>query len=82
MAEALYEDELDHAALSWDLLAFFDVRLDGPQRATLRKAQAKALRDVVVEMGHIDPMVSAALGLPSQAVVAELVGTLQETLFA
>lgn len=82
MAEALYEDELDHAALSWDLLAFFDARLEGKERQALRKAQQRALKDVIVEVGRIDETVRTALGLPSQAVVAELVGTLQETLFA
>lgn len=82
MAEALYEDELDHAALSWDLVAFFDRHLDGRQRATIRQARARALDDVIVEMGCIDPTVSSALGLPPQHVVAELVNNLRETLFA
>jgi len=82
MAEALYEDELDHAALSWDLVAFFDAHLDARQRAELRKARARALDDVIAEAGRIDPTVVAALGLPSRAVVAEMVGSLRETLFA
>lgn len=82
MAEALYEDELDHAALSWDLVAFFDRHLDGAQKQKLRAARERALDDVAVEMRDLDPRVREALGLPPVAVVAELVENLRETLYA
>lgn len=81
-AASIYDDELDHAALSWDLVAFFDRHLDDAQRAELRRAANRALDDVVTEMGRIDPSVRTALGLPEPAVVSRMVGTLRETLFA
>jgi len=81
-AAAIYEDELDHAALSWDLLPFFDRHLDDRERAELRRATTRALDDVVDEIGRIDPTVRGALGLPPPQVVASMVGTLRETLFA
>lgn len=82
MAEALYEDELDHAALSWDLVAFFDRHLDGAQKQKLRAARERALSDVVVEMKDLDPRVREALGLPPPAVIAEIVENLRDTLYA
>ncbi len=81
-AAAIYDDELEHAALSWELVAFFDRHLDDTQRRELKHATERALDDVVDEMDHIDPRVRAALGLPPRAVVARMVGTLRETLFA
>ncbi len=82
LADALYEDELDHAALSWDLVSFFDAHLDEAERASLREAQRRALDEVVDEMGRIDPRVAKALGYPSQAVVARMVDALRGELFA
>lgn len=82
LADALYEDELDHAALSWDLIAFFDQHLTAEERAELRSATERALDEVVEEIGHVHPEVRSALGLPSRAVVANMVGSLRETLFA
>lgn len=82
LADALYEDELDHAALSWDLVAFFDDHLDADERASLREAQRRALDEVVDEIGRVDPRVAQALGLPPRAVVARLVEGLRGSLFA
>lgn len=81
-AAAIYDDELDHAALSWDLVAFFDRHLDDTERAELRRAANRALDNVVDEIGKIDSRVRTTLGLPEPAVVSRVVGTLRETLFA
>ncbi len=81
-AAAIYDDELEHAALSWDLVAFFDRHLDDAQRGELRAATDRALDAVVDELAHIDPLVHAALGLPSREVVARMVSELRTTLFA
>ena len=82
MADALYEDELRHAALSWDLVAVLERDLDDAQRAALREAQRRALEDVVVEATHMNPIVQRALGLPTGRTVSRLVEHLRGTLFA
>jgi hypothetical protein len=82
LAASLYDDELEHAALSWDLIAFFDRHLTEEQRAELRAATERALDDVVAEIGRVHPGVRTALGLPGRDVVGKMVGTLRETLFA
>lgn len=82
LAASLYDDELEHAALSWDLVSFFDQHLTDEQRAELRAATERALDDVVTEMGRVHPGVRTALGLPPREVVAKMVGTLRQTLFA
>lgn len=81
-AAAIHDDELEHAALSWDLVAFFDGHLTDEQRKELRAARDRALDDVIAESARIHPVVRTALGLPSRDVVAKMVGTLRETLFA
>jgi hypothetical protein len=81
-ADALYDDELEHAALSWDLVAFFDQHLDSAQRSELRRATERALDEVVDEIGRVDGHVRQTLGLPPREVVARMVNTLRETLFA
>ncbi len=82
LAASLYDDELDHAALSWDLIAFFDRHLSEEQRGELRAATERALDDVVIEIGRVHPGVRTALGLPPREVVEKMVGTLRQTLFA
>ena len=82
LAAALYDDELNHAALSWDLVPFFDQHLSAAERATLRTATDRALNDVVDEIGRVHPIVRDALGLPSRALVATVVESLRATLFA
>jgi hypothetical protein len=82
MAEALYEDELDHAALSWDLVAFFARHLDAAEREALALAQARALEAVSLEAKGLDPRVREHLGLPAPHVVAALVANLEPTLYA
>lgn len=82
LAEALYEEELDHASLSWDLSSFFDARLDDDQRLRLRAAQERALVDVVHEAARIHPEVRAAFGIPTAQTVARMVEALRGTLFA
>lgn len=82
MADALYEDELAHAALSWDLVPVLEGALDDEQRALVRQAQRRALAAVVDEAHRIDPRVRRAFGLPAGKTVARLVAALQTTLFA
>lgn len=82
LAASLYDDELEHAALSWDLVAFFDRRLDAEERSQLRAATARALDDVVEEIGRVHPRVRDALGLPQRETVARMVANLRETLFS
>ncbi|MGZ3454269.1 MAG: ferritin-like domain-containing protein [Polyangiales bacterium] len=82
MAAALYEDELAHATLSWDLVALFDAHLDSAQKQAVRAAQARALEEVVDEASNLDPTVRRAFGIPSGAVVKRMVEELRGTLYA
>jgi hypothetical protein len=82
MAASLYEDELAHATLSWDLVAFFDAHLDEAQRATLRAAQTRALEEVVEEASSLHHDVRKAFGIPSGEIVARMVEGLRTTLYA
>lgn len=81
MAEQLYEDELAHATLSWDLVAVFDAHLDPAQKQAIRAAQARALEEVVSEASSLDPRVRRAFGVPSGPVVARMVHELRATLY-
>jgi hypothetical protein len=82
MAESLYEDELAHANLSWDLVEVFDAHLDPAQKQAIRAAQARALEEVVEEAANLDPVVRRAFGVPSGAVVKRMVAELRTTLYA
>jgi hypothetical protein len=82
MAGELYEDELAHANLSWDLVEVFDAHLDPAQKLAIRAAQRRALEEVVSEASNLDPRVRRAFGVPSGAVVARMVEELRTTLYA
>jgi hypothetical protein len=82
MAEALYEDELDHATLSWDLVALFARHLATDERDALAQAQSRALAAVIREVRDIDPRVRERLGLPTPHVVAGVVAHLEASLYA
>jgi len=82
MAEQLYDDELAHAELSWDLVSFFDQHLDADQRRALREARDHALSALPREMASLDDRVRVALGLPDAARVGRLVESLRTSLYA
>jgi hypothetical protein len=82
LAASLYDDELEHAALSWDLIAFFERHLTEAQKGELRRATVRALDEVVDEIGRVHPRVRTALGLPDRAIVANMVRSLRSTLFS
>jgi hypothetical protein len=82
MADELYEEELAHAALSWDLIEVLEGSLDDAQRAQLRQAQERALTEVVDEAARMNETVRRAFGLPTGRTVSRLVRHLRGTLFA
>jgi hypothetical protein len=65
MAAAFYDDELDHAALSWDLVALFARHLTPAQHRALAEARSRALAAVVRETRDIDADVRERFGLPA-----------------
>lgn len=82
MAADLHDDELAHAALSWELRAFFDAHLDDTERAELQRARDAALATLPEEMARLHPTVRTTLGLPDAACVARLVEGLKGSLYA
>jgi hypothetical protein len=82
MAAELHDDELAHAALSWELRSFFDAHLDDAQRAELGRARDAALAALPEEMARLHPTVRTTLGLPDAACVTRLVERLKGTLYA
>lgn len=81
-AAAICEDELDHAALSWELVPFFDAHLSDAERELLQQAQVAALERAALELDEVPAAARSALGLPSTAVARRLVQALRGQLYA
>jgi hypothetical protein len=68
---SIAEDEAEHAALSWELRAWFNSRLSSKERAEVDAAHEQA-RDQAAGVESAMDEVDLALGLPSAAFGAEL----------
>lgn len=76
------EDETRHAGLSWDIDAWATPRLSEEERAGLREARRQALAVLRAEMAvPLDPELTADAGLPSPAVAAALLDSLEQSLW-
>lgn len=75
------EDEARHAALSFDLAAWFGTRLGPAERALVGRAHARALRDLAHEGRHEPaPEVRERAGMPSARVARVLLEGLARAL--
>jgi hypothetical protein len=64
---SIAEDEAEHAALSWELKAWFDTQLDASDRALVHDAYTKALASARRETAAPPDAPGLALGLPAPA---------------
>lgn len=73
---SIAEDELQHAALSWDLFAWFDTQLGAEERQMMQDAYVIARRAAERDVASAPDALGLAVGLPaasrSRAMFAEL----------
>ena len=75
-------DEARHAALSWDLAAWLDARLDAPARALVQRERQQAVATLARELqAPVPEPLQATLGLPSAYEAQRIVQTLQSDLW-
>jgi hypothetical protein len=65
---SIADDEIAHAALSWELARFFDARLSGRERAQVGAARAEAMRGLRDAATRDHDPIDARLGMPAPAV--------------
>jgi hypothetical protein len=67
---AIAVDEAEHAALAWDLDAFFTARLDARGRARRTRAMRRALAEVreEIERSGDTPELTRMAGMPSREI--------------
>jgi hypothetical protein len=76
---AIARDELDHAALSWDLACWLESQLSDGERATVSAERRAAIKELEAELEHEAPRSwRAALGLPTPAQVQRIFDGLAE----
>jgi rubrerythrin len=81
--EAVARDELEHAALSWDLDAWLCARLAPGEHAAVEAARADAVREVEREIEEAMPDTWArALGVPSRAEARSMFAGMRAELWA
>jgi|GEM_PF-2471324 len=73
---ATAEDEAEHAALSWELRAWFDTRLGAEERARVQDAHLEALAAARRDALSSPDAPGRALGLPSPARALRMLDTL------
>ena len=73
---AIAEDEAEHAALSWELKAWFDTQLDAGERALVDDAYTQALASARRETVATPDAPGLALGLPTPARAMRMLDTL------
>jgi hypothetical protein len=79
--KSIATDETNHAALSWDLDAWFATRLDETERALVEAAGREALLALEDECAHsLDEGARSVVGLPSRGVGLELLAGMSEGL--
>jgi hypothetical protein len=76
-------DELEHAALSWDMGAWLDARLCDAERAEVAAERQRALRELAREVEAPVPSGWAcALGLPSPAQAMAILAAMQRDVWS
>ena len=79
---AIAEDEVEHAALSWELKAWFDTQLSAAERATVQQAHLHALALARRDAASTPDAPGLALGLPVPDRAQRMLDTLMSALAA
>jgi hypothetical protein len=77
---AIADDEAEHAALSWDLRAWFDEKLAPSERARVHQAHGRAVERARHDATAPGDALSTALGLPAPARALHMLDTLMDAL--
>jgi hypothetical protein len=76
-------DEVRHAALSWRISRWLESRLDAPTRVALKRAQRRAVQDLMRGAKNEAPLaLRAATGLPGALEATRLVAALDQALWS
>ena len=79
---AIAEDEAEHAALSWELKAWFDAQLTAQERDEVNRAHERAVRAARQDVAVSPDALGLALGLPSTVRARRMFDTLMATMAA
>ena len=77
---AIAEDEAEHAALSWELKAWFDTQLTAEERAHVQDAHVRALADARRDAATAPDAPGLALGLPAPERAQRMLDTLMHAM--
>jgi hypothetical protein len=76
-------DETRHAALSWEVAAWAELRLDDQERAEVREAQREAVRALRETVAHeVHESIKDVAGVPDAATATRMVAELEATLWS